>query len=265
MPGEFDSLVAIVTGGGSGIGFATACELASRGAQVAVLDRDVDRVPASMLAVVADVADAKSVTAAVAVVSATFGRIDILINNAGRPARGSLESTSDQEWLDVFDVNVVGMARVTRAALPQLRKSPAAAIVNMCSVSATVGLENMPVYSASKGAIAALTRSMAAELLPDGIRVNCVSPATVATPWMTSYIDSSPEPAAAAAAAAARQPIGRMLSADEVAYAIAFLASPRSAGTTGTELHVDGGLGDLRPGHGVPGAGQSPRAPQSRR
>jgi NAD(P)-dependent dehydrogenase (short-subunit alcohol dehydrogenase family) len=251
MQAEFESLVVVVTGGGSGIGLATAAELVSRGAQVAVLDRNVDSVPPSILAVVADVSDADSVTAGIEYVVTEYGRLDILINNAGRPARGSLESTSDQEWLKVFDVNVVGMARVTRAALPHLRNSPQAAIVNMCSVSATVGLENMTVYSASKGAIAAMTRSLAAELLPEGIRVNCISPATVATPWMTRYIESSPDPDAAAASAAARQPIGRMLSADEVAYAVAFLASPRSAATTGTELHVDGGLRDLRVGAGV--------------
>jgi 2-keto-3-deoxy-L-fuconate dehydrogenase len=257
---EFETLVALVTGGGSGIGLATAEELASRGARVAVMDRNVDNVPQSMLSVIADVADPTAVSAGISRVVTEYGRLDILVNNAGRPARGSLESTSDTEWLDVYDVNVVGTARVTRAALPNLRKSPHAAIVNTCSVSATVGLENLPIYSASKGAIAAMTRSLAAELLPDGIRVNCVSPATVSTPWMTRYVDSSPDPESAAAAAAARQPIGRMITADEVAYAIAFLASPRSAATTGTELHIDGGLGRLRPsvvnGSAVHPAGQ---------
>jgi NAD(P)-dependent dehydrogenase (short-subunit alcohol dehydrogenase family) len=248
---EFDSLVAIVTGGGSGIGLATADELASRGARVAVLDRNVDAVQTDLFSVVADVSDTESVDGSIEQVVRELGRLDILVNVAGRAARGGLENTTDAEWLDVFNVNVVGMARTTRAALPHLRRSPNAAIVNMCSVSATVGLENMSIYSASKGAVAAMTRSLAAELMPYSIRVNCVSPATVATPWMTRYIDSVPDPAATAAGAAARQPIGRMLSAEEVAYAVAFLASPRSSATTGIELHVDGGLHDVRTGAGV--------------
>ena len=248
---EFESLSAVVTGGGSGIGLATAVELACRGARVAVLDRNVEAVPPHLFAVLADVSDTASVEAGIDQAAGRFGHLDILVNVAGRAARGSLEYTTDADWLEVFDDNVVGMVRATRAALPHLRKSPSAAIVNMCSVSATVGLENMSIYSASKGAVAAMTRSLAAELLPANIRVNCVSPATVATPWMTRYIDSVPDPAAAAAGAASRQPIGRMLSAEEVAYAVAFLASPRSGATTGIELHVDGGLHDVRTGAGV--------------
>ena len=248
---EFESLVAVVTGGGSGIGSASAAELACRGARVAVLDRNVDAVPPHLLGVRTDVSDTASVVAGIERVVQELGRLDILVNVAGRAARGSLDTTTDTDWLDVFNVNVVGMARTIRTALPHLRRSPSAAVVNMCSVSATVGLENMSVYSASKGAVAAMTRSLAAELLPYGIRVNCVSPATVATPWMTRYIDSAADPEAAATGAAARQPIGRMLSAEEVAYAVAFLASPRSSATTGVELHVDGGLHDVRTGAGV--------------
>jgi NAD(P)-dependent dehydrogenase (short-subunit alcohol dehydrogenase family) len=248
---EFDSLVAVVTGGGSGIGLASAAELASRGARVAILDRNVDMVPNNQFCVLTDVSSKQSVDAGIEQVVRELGRLDILVNIAGRAARGCVENTTDAEWHEVLNVNVVGMARTIRAALPHLRLSSHAAIVNMSSVSATVGLENMSVYSASKGAVAAMTRSLAAELMSSKVRVNCVSPATVATPWMSRYIESVADPAAAAAGAAARQPIGRMLSAEEVAYAVAFLASPRSSATTGIELHVDGGLHDVRSGAGV--------------
>ncbi|MEU8195831.1 SDR family oxidoreductase [Microbispora amethystogenes] len=237
--GEFEGLVAVVTGGASGIGRAVAEELTARGARVAVLDlKDTE--------FTCDVTDDASVRRAVAAVAERYGRIDVLVNNAGIGAAGTVADNDDAEWLRVFDLNVVGIVRVTRAALPHLRESPHAAIVNTCSIAATAGLPQRALYSASKGAVLALTRAMAADHIREGIRVNCVNPGTVDTPWVGRLLDAAPDPAAERAALAARQPHGRLVSAQEVAHAVAYLASPRAGSTAGTELAVDGGMAGLR-------------------
>jgi NAD(P)-dependent dehydrogenase (short-subunit alcohol dehydrogenase family) len=135
--------------------------------------------------------------------------------------------------LGVLDVNVVGTVRVARHALPHLRRSPAAAIVNTCSIVAWAGMQQRVLYSASKGAVYALTLAMAADHLREGIRVNCVAPGSADTPWVDRQLAKMPDPAAARAAINAFQPMGRMVSVDEVAGAIACLASPLSSGTAG--------------------------------
>src|SRR6187431_851858 len=243
---EFDGAVAIVTGGASGLGAATAALLAERGARVAVLDRDTAGVPGQFLSLVCDVTDAAGVEAAVAAVADHFGAIDIVINNAGIGAAGDIAANSDDEWHRVLDVNVVGIARVTRAALPHLRQSSRAAVVNTCSIAGIAGLPNRALYSASKGAVAALTLAMAADHVREGIRVNAVLPGTAATPWIGRLLAQADDPDAAAEALRARQPIGRLIEPDEVAHAIVHLASPLSASTTGTLLGVDGGMSSLR-------------------
>lgn len=243
---EFDGLVAIVTGGASGIGAAIARRLHAGGADVAVLDLNPDGAATENFAVMANVADDESVRSAIDAVIARFGRIDILINNAGIGALGTIADNDDDEWMRVLNVNVVGIARVTRAALPQLRKSPAAAIVNTASIAATAGLPERALYSASKGAVLALTRAMAADHLREGIRVNCVNPGTADTPWVGRLLDSASDPVAERAALNARQPHGRLVSAEEVADAVAYFASPRSGSTTGASLAVDGGMQNLR-------------------
>jgi 2-keto-3-deoxy-L-fuconate dehydrogenase len=239
---QFDQLVAIVTGGASGIGAATAALLRDEGARVAVLDRSVEAVPGDLLGVVCDVTDAGQVDAAIAVVVAELGGIDILVNNAGIGAVGDVAANDDEEWHRVLDVNVVGLVRVSRAALPHLRASNSAAIVNTCSVVAVIGVPNRAAYAASKGAVAALTLAMAADHVADGIRVNAVVPGTADTPWVGRLLAAAPDPEGAAEALRARQPMGRLVSADEVAHAIVYLASPRAASTTGTLLAVDGGM-----------------------
>jgi len=243
---EFAGLVALVTGGASGIGLATARLLAERGARVAALDLRPDGVPAPLLGVPCDVADPATVDAAVARVAAELGRIDIVVNNAGIGAQGTVEDNPDEEWLRVLDVNVVGIARVTRAALPHLRRSPSAAVVNTCSVAGWAGLPRRAVYSASKGAVLALTLAMAADHVREGIRVNCVAPGTADTPWVGRLLDAASDPEAERAALESRQPLGRLVSAQEVAAAIAYLASPLAGSTTGTVLGVDGGMYGLR-------------------
>ncbi|MDP1877435.1 MAG: SDR family oxidoreductase [Actinomycetota bacterium] len=245
--GDFDGLVAIVTGGASGLGAATARLLHQRGAAVAVLDLVTESVPPAYLPVVCDVADTASVDAAVAAVVDRLGGIDVVVNNAGIGAAGDVAANDDAEWLRVLDVNVVGMARVARAALPSLRVSAHPAIVNTGSVVAVVGVRNRALYSASKGAVAALTLAMAADHVSEGIRVNAVAPGTADTPWVERLLQASGDDAEAMAEALRkRQPMGRLVTPDEVAHAIAYLASPLSGSTTGTILGVDGGMHTLR-------------------
>lgn len=244
---EFDGLVAAVTGGASGIGAAVVDALRARGAAVAALDVHPPTSEAEdLLPVRTDVTDDDAVRHAIRTVVDRFGRLDILVNNAGVGAQGTVADGDDSQWWSVLDVNLLGMVRVSRAALPHLRRSPAAAIVNTGSIAATAGLPQRALYSASKGAVAALSRAMAADHLPEGIRVNCVNPGTADTPWIDRLLAAAPDPDAERAALNARQPHGRLVSADEIARAVIYLASPESGSTTGVDLAVDGGMQDLR-------------------
>lgn len=236
---------ALVTGGASGIGLATVHALAADGADVAVLDRS-DAGPAGFVFVRADVTDDDGVRDAVASAIRQLGGLDVLINCAGIGAQGGVETNSDEEWHLVFDVNVVGMARATRAALPSLLESAAGVIVNVSSIAATIGLPDRVLYSATKGAVLSMTLAMAADLLPRGIRVNAVNPGTTNTPWIGGLLAKAADPDAERTALQARQPHGRLVSADEVAQAIVYLASPASGSTTGTYLAIDGGMQRLR-------------------
>ncbi|MGW1272097.1 SDR family NAD(P)-dependent oxidoreductase [Streptomyces sp. NPDC002491] len=243
---EFDGLTALVTGGCSGIGAATAALLRDRGARVAVLDVRVEGAPEGVPAMVCDVADAAAVDETITKAVARLGGLDVLVNSAGIGAVGDIGRNDDAEWARVLDVNVTGIARVTRAALPHLRSSSRAAVVNLCSAVAYLGVRQRALYSASKGAVHALTLAMAADHAADGIRVNAVAPGTADTPWVTRLLDDAEDPEAAAEALRARQPLGRLVTAEEVAHAIASLASPRAGSTTGTILRVDGGMTSLR-------------------
>lgn len=246
MSPALDGLVAVVTGGASGIGAAVADRLGAEGARVAVLDLRPEDAAPGIFAVAANIAQEDSVNSAIEDVFERFGRIDILINNAGIGAQGDIADNPDEEWARVLNINVTGIARVTRAALPHLRRSPAAAIVNTSSIAATAGLPQRALYSASKGAVLALTRAMAADHLHEGIRVNCVSPGTADTPWVGRLLDSADDPAAERAALEARQPHGRLVDPGEIAEAVLYLASPGAGSTTGVSLAVDGGMDALR-------------------
>jgi 2-keto-3-deoxy-L-fuconate dehydrogenase len=226
-----------VTGGASGIGAAVTELLRDRGDDVLTLDRaggDLE----------VDVTDAAGVERAVAEAAERLGGLDIVINNAGIGAQGTVADNDDAEWQRVFDVNVFGMVRVSRAALLFLRAAGGGAIVNTCSVAATAGLPNRALYSATKGAVLSLTLAMAADHVREGIRVNAVAPGTADTPWIGRLLDAAEDPEAERAALEARQPMGRLVSAREVAEAIVYLAT--STATTGTILHVDGGMQGLR-------------------
>ncbi|MGC0343965.1 SDR family NAD(P)-dependent oxidoreductase [Streptomyces sp. SLBN-8D4] len=248
---DLAGLRALVTGGASGIGLATARTLAARGAAVAVLDLEPSGVPAPLHALKADVRDDTAVRSAVEEAAKRLGGLDVLVNNAGIGAVGTVEDGPDEQWHRVLDVNVLGMVRATRAALPHLRRAAAArpgtaAIVNIGSIAATAGLPQRALYSASKGAVLSLTLAMAADHVHEGIRVNCVNPGTADTPWVTRLLTASADPEAERAALNARQPMGRLVGAEEIAAAVAYLASPAAASVTGVALAVDGGMQGLR-------------------
>jgi NAD(P)-dependent dehydrogenase (short-subunit alcohol dehydrogenase family) len=227
--------VIVVTGASGGIGSAIAARFAAAGETVVGLDL-LDGV---------DVSRAADCQAAVDRIVGEHGRIDVLCNNAGVGAVGDVVAASPEEWQRVFAVNVFGLANMSRAALPTMRAAGRGAVVNTCSVVASVGLVDRAVYSASKGAVLALTRAMAVDELPYGIRVNCVSPGTVASPWVERTVAAQPDPDAALDALRRRQPLGRMVTCDEVAAAVVYLADDTTF-TTGADFLLDGGITGVR-------------------
>lgn len=227
--------VVVVTGSAGGIGAVTAARFAAQGATVIGLD----------LAAGFDVTVRSACDAAAAEVVAAHGRIDVLCNVAGVGAVGDVVVSSEEEWQRVFSVNVFGVANMSRAVLPTMRAAGRGAIVNACSVAAAVGLVDRAVYSASKGAVLSLTRAMAADEVTNGIRVNCVSPGTVASPWVERLIAQSPDPHRAMEALRRRQPLGRLVECAEVADAICYLAADTTF-TTGADFLLDGGMTSMR-------------------
>ena len=246
MSQDFQGLIAIVTGAGSGIGLEVARKLSTEGAQVYGFDLNQGEMADAATWISCDVGNSESVKSAFAEFAKKTSKLDILINNAGIGAIGTVEQATDEEWLRVLNINVIGMGRMSAAAMPMLRESECAAIVNTCSLAATAGIPNRAVYSASKGAIYALTLAMAADGLKDKIRVNCVNPGTTETPWIKNLLAKADDPDKEYAALKARQPIGRLVSPVEVASAIVYLANPQQQSTTGTALPVDGGVQGLR-------------------
>jgi len=242
MSAEFQGLTAAVTGAGSGIGLATAKLLKERGATVYGLDLNEGAMAGTATWIQCDVGDDASVAAAFSKIPT----LDIMINNAAISAVGDVTANASEDWLKVLNVNVLGIVRTSKSAIPLLEKSKYAAIVNTCSVAATAGIPKRALYSASKGAVLSLTQAMANDHLAQNIRVNCVNPGTADTPWVQRLLAQAADPAAERAALEARQPMGRLVSAEEVASAICYLASPLQGSTTGTALAVDGGMQALR-------------------
>jgi len=246
MSTEFTGLTAVVTGAGSGIGLEVAKSLHAQGAKVFGLDLNEGEMARVATFVKCDVGSTESVKAAFATISSSATVLDIVVNNAGVGAAGTVEQATDEEWSRLMNINVAGISRVSAAALPLLRKSKQASIVNTCSIAATVGLPNRAVYSASKGAVLSLTYAMAADHVKENIRVNCVNPGTADTPWVQRLLANAVDPVAERSYLEQRQPMGRLVSPQEVASAICYLASPKQSSTTGTALAVDGGMNTLR-------------------
>ncbi len=242
---KFAGKVVIVTGAGSGIGEATAGRFSRDGAAVVLVGRtaakleDVAREldPARTLIHTADVSDQFAAEAMVTATLERFGRLDVLVNNAGVGHMGPFLEISVEDWRKVMAIDVDGVFFCTRAALPSLLETKGN-IVNVSSVSGLGGDWNMSVYNAAKGAVTNLTRSLALELGPKGVRVNAVNPSLTLTD-MAQGIESDPE---LMAKFAERIPLGRGAEAAEVADAIAFLASVDARFVTGVNLPVDGGL-----------------------
>jgi len=239
--------VAVITGAASGIGQSVARTLAEAGARVAGLDLTTEGIPQNCTPFVADVRNQEELTSAMAAFGAEHGRVDVLVNNVAVSAIGTIEDGSEEEWLRILDINVLGQMRAMRAALPWLRKSESPSVVIMSSCSATNGIPQRALYSASKGAVHALAAAMAVDFLEEGIRVNAIVPGTVDTPFMEELIRKAPDPAAQKQAFENRQPTGRMVDPNEISLAVAYLASPRTRSVTGTTVTVDGGMQTLRP------------------
>jgi NAD(P)-dependent dehydrogenase (short-subunit alcohol dehydrogenase family) len=246
MSQDFAGLTAVVTGAGSGIGLEVVKGLKSQGATVFGLDIQEGAMSGYAEYVKCDVGNSESVKSAFAQISAKTSVIDVLVNNAGVGAVGTVADATEEEWVRVLNINVIGMGRVSAAAMPFLKKSKCAAIVNTCSLVATAGVPKRAVYSASKGAVYSLTLAMAMDGIADGVRVNCVNPGTADTPWVKNLLAQASDPDKELAALNARQPLGRLVSPVEVASAIIYLANPAQASTTGTALAVDGGMQGLR-------------------
>lgn len=240
--------VAFVTGAGSGIGRATARELAGRGYRVVATDRDgpsAEETAAELgqaLALELDVTEAAAVETGVAEALAWGGAIDLLVNNAGVGSTQTVVDTPPEVWERVFAVNVRGAFLCSRAVLPGMIERRSGVVVHVASVAGLVGLPERAAYSASKGAVVSLTKAMAIDHVRQGIRVNCVCPGTVDSPWVARLLAEAEDPDAARAALVARQPMGRLARPDEVASAIAYLASDEAAFVTGTALVIDGGI-----------------------
>jgi NAD(P)-dependent dehydrogenase (short-subunit alcohol dehydrogenase family) len=243
---EFSGLTAIITGAGSGIGLEVARGLKARGATVFGFDINEGEMAPVATFLKCDIGNGQSVTDAFAEFSKQSKQLDILINNAGIGSLTTVEHESDEIWEKVLNVNVIGTARVSRSAIPLLRKSKHPAIVNTASIAATDGIPNRAAYSASKGAVLTLTLAMATDHIKDKIRVNAVNPATTDTPWVQRLLNQSEDATAARDALEARQPMGRLVSPAEIASAIIFLASPLQASVTGTTINIDGGMHSLR-------------------
>lgn len=246
MRSDFDGLNVVVTGSGSGIGLEICQQLNSFGAKVFGLDLRAGELGDSGTWISCDVGSTESVKKAFEEIYKLVSVINIVANNAGISAVGSVEEATDEQWAQVVNVNVVGMSRISAAAMPGLRKSKSPSIVNTCSIAATAGLPKRAIYSASKGAVLSLTLAMAADYVKEGIRVNCVNPGTADTPWVKNLLAQAADPDAERKALELRQPMGRLVSSSEVANAILYLAHPRQSSTTGTALAVDGGMQGLR-------------------
>ncbi len=244
IPFRLDGLTALITGGASGIGEATARAFAQAGARVRIVDLDRARAEAlaselpGAAAHVCDITD----EAQVAALFAALPALDILVNNAGIGLVGSVEETAPDDFRRLFKVNVEGMYLITRQALPLLLRGTHATIVNIGSVAGLVGVKRRYAYCATKGAVVAMTRQLAVDY-PTRLRVNCICPGTVDTPFVEGFLEKyhKGEKDKVRAELNARQPIGRLGRPEEIAWLALYLSAPEAAFVNGSVISIDGG------------------------
>ena len=248
---SLENKIALVTGAASGIGYAAASAFAEEGARVALADicgarleeraEELRRNGADALAIAGDVARRESAQAMVEQAVAAFAGLDILVNVAGIDLQAPIEETSEPDWDRIMNVNLKSVFLLSKFAIPHLVSRGGGAIVNIASAAALAPIAGRPAYNTSKAAVVGLTKSLALDLAPLKVRVNCICPGAVDTPLLHQTLDAAADPAAALNAITARYPLGRLASASEIARAAVFLASDDASFITGTTLAVDGG------------------------
>ena len=252
MARRFEGKVVLVTGAGSGIGEATALAFGREGACVLAADLRISGAESTAARIraeggqaagsAADVSRPEDCRRAVAQAVQAFGQLDILVNNAGIGATGTVLTTDEATWDRLMATNLKGTFLMSKAALEVMVPRKSGVIVNAGSIAGLAGIPDRAAYVVTKFGVVGLTRAMARDHVKDGIRVNCVCPGTTQTPWIDERLAESSDPDAAMAALVARQPMGRLGRAEEMAAAYLFLASDESSFTTGTALVVDGGF-----------------------
>ena len=239
----------IVTGAGNGIGRAIALRLASEGARVVLADVNeedargvADEIGDGTLVQKVDVTQDGDVEALVGRAVSEWGGLDVMVNNAGVGVAGTAVTTTEEEYERVMDVCVRGTFLGMKHAIPAISDAGGGSVINMSSVAALVGLVDRAVYSAAKGAIYSMTRASAIDHVGEGVRVNCIAPGTVDTPWVARITSGYDDPEEARANMRARQPHGRLVTPEEIAAMAAYLASDESASVIGACMVVDGGV-----------------------
>jgi NAD(P)-dependent dehydrogenase (short-subunit alcohol dehydrogenase family) len=240
---------AIVTGAANGIGRAIALRLASEGARVVLADVDeeaaggvADEIDGETLVHKTDVTRGEDVEALVGRTVSEWGGLDVMVNNAGVGVAGTAITTTEEEYDRVMDVCVRGTFLGMKHAIPAIKDSGGGSVINMSSIAALVGIVDRAVYSAAKGAIYSITRASAIDHVGEGVRVNCIAPGTVDTPWVARITSGYDDPEQARANMRARQPHGRLVSPEEIAAMAAYLASDEAASVIGACMVVDGGV-----------------------
>ncbi len=248
---KLDRRAAIITGAAAGIGDATARLFAREGARLTLVDTDVTRLDALteeleaestiVLEIVGDVSKDAVCRSIVDRTMSSFGRLDVLFNNAGIVINGTLVDCTEEDWQRTMDVNLKSMYMLCRSAIPAMQSQGGGSIINMSSVAGPTGVSNRGAYSVSKAGVIGLTKSLAADFVKEGVRVNCICPGTVDTPSLRQRVASSADPEGAMRSFLARQPMGRLGRPEEIGAMALFLACDDSRYMTGQAIVMDGG------------------------